>query len=114
MRETVHGIKRHASLYSLRLYICKSGYQASFVSGTGFHRFFAATGFNMAGLCSNVTQHGSSRWSGTGLGQHVRSCGHHIVMPRGAEGTSSSFSKKEMPHRKQPTGVLFTTTHIHV
>ena len=95
MRETVQGIQRYASLYSLRLYICKSGYQASVVSGTGFHRFFAATGFNMAGLCSNVTQHGSSRWTGTGLCQHVRSGGHHIVMPLGAEGTSSSDRKKK-------------------
>ena len=91
MRKTVHGMNRYASLYSLRLYICKTGSQTSFVSGTGTHRFFAATGLNMAGLCSNVMQDSSSRYFGTGLCQYVQSAGHHIAMPRGAEGTLPSI-----------------------
>ena len=60
-------------------------------SGTGTHRFFAATGLNMAGLCSNVMQDSSSRYFGTGLCQYVQSAGHHIAMPRGAEGTLPSI-----------------------
>ena len=82
MRDTLHGMNARAFLYSMQMYIYTNGPPASFflVSFIFTQRGFAAIGFNMAGLCSKVTEDSFLGCSGASLGPARASPWHHIVM----------------------------------